>query len=102
MILHKDVCQHDNARPHTAHATVVFLANRNVTVLPWPSKSPDLNTIEHLWDRLGRQSAPQTLQELQQAIEQEWGRISQDLIRRLIEPMPRRVRAVWQANGEHN
>ena len=38
-----------------------------------------------------RQRAPQTLQELHQALEQEWGRIPQDRIRRLIESMPRRV-----------
>ena len=46
-----------------------------------------------------RQPAPQTLQELQQALEQEWGRIPQDRIRRLIESMPRQVRAVLHANG---
>jgi hypothetical protein len=49
-----------------------------------------------------RQPAPQTLQQLQQAIEQECGRIPQDRIRRLIEYMPRRVRAVLQANGGDN
>jgi hypothetical protein len=42
------------------------------------------------------------LQELQQALEQEWGRIPQDRIRRMIESMSRRVRAVLQANGGHN
>jgi hypothetical protein len=51
---------------------------------------------------LSRQPAPQTLQELQQSLEQEWGRIPQDRIRRLIESMPRRVRAVLQVNGGHN
>ena len=49
-----------------------------------------------------RQPDLQTLQELPQALEQEWGRIPQDRIRRLIESMPRRVRAVLQSNGGHN
>ena len=66
-----------------------------------------MNPIVHLRDDLdrrvrSRQPAPQTLQELPQALEQEWGRIPQDRIRRLIESMPRRVRAVLQANGGHN
>ena len=45
-----------------------------------------------------RQPAPQTLQELQLALEQEWERIPQNRMRRLIESMPRRVRAMLQAN----
>ena len=49
-----------------------------------------------------RQPAPQILQELQQALEQEYWRIPQDRIRRLIESMSRRVRVVLQANGGHN
>jgi hypothetical protein len=48
MNFRREVFQHDNARPHTARATVDFLANQNVIVLPWSSKSPDLNPIEHL------------------------------------------------------
>ena len=47
--LRREVFQHDNARPHTTRATVDFLANQNVTVLPWPFKSLDLSPIEHLW-----------------------------------------------------
>ena len=49
-----------------------------------------------------RQPAPKSLQELQQALEQEWRRIPQDRIHRLIESMPRQVRAVLQASGVHN
>ena len=71
--LHWEVFHHDNARLHTARATVDFLAKQNVTVLTLPFKSPDLNPIEHLWDdsdrRMhNRQPAPHTLQELLQAL----------------------------------
>jgi hypothetical protein len=34
MNLRMEVLQHDNARPHTARATVDFLANQNVRAIP--------------------------------------------------------------------
>ena len=36
MNLHREVFHHDNPRLHTARANVDFLANQNVTMLPWP------------------------------------------------------------------
>ena len=85
----REIFQHDNARPHTARITTDFLANNNITVLPWPSKSPDLNPIEHLWDQLDkrlrrRQLQSQTRLQLVNALRDEWRRIPQRRIRRLI------------------
>jgi transposase len=106
MNLHRDVFQRDNAGSHTARATVDFLANQNVTVLPWLSKWQDVNPIEHLWDDLDRrvQSSTSAANSARTAADswERMGRIPQDHIHRLIESMTRRVRAVLQANVGHN
>ena len=102
----RELFQHDNARPHTARATAAFLQNSNVNILPWPSRSPDINPIEHLWDQLdrrvrGRNPQPHTLVELAAALQEEWRAIPQDRIRRLFRSVPRRCLAVIRARGAH-
>jgi transposase len=57
----------------------VLLTNSNVAVLPWPSKSPDLNPIKHPWGDLDRrarqrQPQPQSFQQLVNALQDEWNK----------------------------
>lgn len=101
--------QQDNARPHTARVTQDALRINNVTVLPWPARSPDLSPIEHAWDILGRRVSdpelyphpPATLDILWERLDEQWMQIPQQQIQRLISSMPRRVHHVRQKRGGH-
>lgn len=95
---------HDNATPHTARVTQQYLDEVNIPVMEWPAVSPDANPIEHVWDMLGRRirsrvPAPLTLNELRQALLEEWELIPQEDITHLILGMPRRMRAIVNARG---
>ncbi|GFW08613.1 DUF4817 domain-containing protein [Trichonephila clavipes] len=61
-----------------------------------------MNPIEHVWDALGRRVAdrqphPQTLQEMEKALLEEWDRIPQHVINSLIDSMPQRF-VEWAQN----
>ena len=100
------ILQQDNARPHTARVTTDYLQRSGIQLLQWPSLSPDLNPIEHLWDHVQRQlnvtqPRPTTARELEQAVRRIWGNINMATINRLICSMPARCQAVINANGGH-
>ncbi|GFV97385.1 transposable element Tcb2 transposase [Trichonephila clavipes] len=81
------VFQQDNARPHTAKVSQDCL--RTVTTLPWPTRSPDLFPIEHIWDPLGRRVGhPTSLNELEARLQQTWNEMSQDIIQNLYVSIP--------------
>lgn len=97
--------QHDNARPHTARATTEFLQANNISVLPWPSLSPDMAPIEHVWDEIGRQlyrsRMPHTLEDLRRDVTAAWDQLPQDFLRTLVNSMRRRCHACIDSNGGH-
>ena len=48
------VLRDDIARPHCTRINEEYKNQQNIASLPWPSLLPDLNPIEHVWDKLGR------------------------------------------------
>ncbi|CAK9833057.1 Transposable element Tc3 transposase [Anthophora retusa] len=50
----KFIFQHDNAAVHTAKVVKAYFSSKNIRILDWPAKSPDLNIIENCWGNLAR------------------------------------------------
>lgn len=96
--------QHDNDPKHTSKLTSKFLSDKKVSVLPWPSMSPDLNPIEHLWGVLKRkveEKKPRNKNQLKQIVEDEWKSILPATCANLVNSMPRRLDAVISNKGSH-
>ncbi|GFY25793.1 transposable element Tc3 transposase [Trichonephila clavipes] len=84
----------DNAPCHRTVAAEQLLESEDIERMDWPARSPDLNTIEHVWDLLGRRLAartlpPVTIRELRLALQDEWAAMPQQLIDTLILSMGR-------------
>jgi len=85
------------------HVTNWFLEHDNeFTVLKWPPQSPDLNPIEHLWDKVeweihALDLHPTNLHQLQDAILSIWANISKECFQHLVKSMPCGIKAVLKA-----
>lgn len=96
------IFQQDNDPKHTSKLLKEWFSAKNVRVLSWPSRSPDLNPIEHLWEQLNRQIRKHTHSNkatLFKSLKEEWNKIAPASINRLIESMPDRCAAVIAAKG---
>ncbi len=94
--------QQDNDPKHTAKITKEWLHNNSVTVLEWPSQSPDLNPIEDLWRDLKmavHQRLPSNLTELERICKEEWQRIPKSRCEKLVASFLKRLMAVLNQKG---
>ena len=90
-----------------AHRCSPLVVVQGIEVLDWPSHSPDLNPIEHIWDELGRRvrqqiNPPQTLGGLECALVEQWRYLPQAVFTNVLRSMRRHCVAVRDARGGYN
>ncbi len=88
-----------NEKPHTAAITTAWLRSRRVPVLNWPACSPGLSPIKNIWCIIKwekPQRRPQTLQQLEIYIRQEWDQITTPKLHKLITSIPRYLQTVFK------
>ena len=94
--------QQDNDPKHSSKFIKDWLKLKNVNVLTWPSQSPDLNPIEHLWEHVKRQLATTRFKnknDLFDSIKNIWQNIPSDVCKKLVHSMNNRCEAVLDAKG---
>ncbi|GFU97590.1 transposable element Tc1 transposase [Trichonephila clavipes] len=100
----KFVFMDDNATCHRTLAVQDCLDNEGIQRLVWSARSPDLNTIENVWDALGRQVAgrnypPTNKNTLIRALTEEWDKSPQQLLDNVVQSMVRRVECCITLHG---
>mgnify|MGYP003222458729 FL=1 len=98
------IFQQDNARYHTTSCVSKFLSDHNVTVMEWPSQSPDLNPIENIWHILNlaidkRIPNVHSYERLGEVVCEEWEKIDKKVVINCIESMPKRCAEVIKNHG---
>ncbi|CAI9544894.1 unnamed protein product, partial [Staurois parvus] len=98
------VFSHDNDPKHTSKLTTALQKKLRVKVMDWPSMSPDLNPIEHLWGILKwkvEELKVPYIRQLCDVIMEEWKRTPVTICEALVSSMPKRVKAVLENNDGH-
>lgn len=102
------VFQQDNDPKHTSNHCMNYLKNKEedgtLQILEWPPQSPDINPIELLWDEVDRQVrkvAPTSKADMWTALNDAWGNIQIQTLRKLVERLPKICKAIIKAKGGH-
>lgn len=96
------IFQQDNDPKHrSAHSKKLFAKNK-IRDIQWPSQSPDLNPIEHLWEVLDREIRREkytNVKDLFAGLQEKWAKIPLPVLIKLVDSMPSRCEAVLASKG---
>ena len=91
------IFQHDNDPKHRSTIETTWLNQEHVECLRWPSFSPGMNPIEHLWDDVERRmkkEQPKNEKELKEALSRVWKGIEKGTLKKLVDSVPNRLNEV--------
>jgi hypothetical protein len=102
--LNNMIFQQDNDLKHTSRVARAWIAENLGEILPWPASSPDLNIIENAWHMLDthvhrHNPLPRTIDQLWEALQQEWGNLGKEYLDHLYASIPDRLKAGKEENG---
>lgn len=99
--------QQDNDPKHTSKLCSNYLRrkekNGEIKIMAWPPQFPDLNPIDLLWDELDRRArrdCPTSQEHLWEILKKEWSKVSNSVLEKLVERMPRLVKKVLSVKGD--
>ena len=95
--------QQDNAPPHRRGLTSIYLEIANVKVIDWPPQSPDLNSIEQVWNWMSvkiKAKSFQSIEELKDYVFTLWEYLPKNTILAYIEKLQDKMDYVYKNNGE--
>lgn len=94
--------QHDNDPKHRSAIVTTWLDGNKINRIKWPSFSPDLNPIEHLWDEVERRmkkESPRNVRELRDCLTNVWIGIESEVCKKLVDSVPNRLHEVLRMKG---
>lgn len=98
-----EIFMQDGAPCHTSKETKQWLSDCAVEYIQdWPGNSPDLNPIENLWSCMKnqlREKDTSSLAKLKAAVQSIWDNLSNDLLRKLVDSWPNRLKEVIKRKG---
>jgi hypothetical protein len=96
------VFQQDNDPKHKSKIAQDFFSENGIRLVEWPSQSPDLNVIEHLWSELKKRYGnyrARSKSELLKRIQEIWSSFDRRYLENLVNSIYSRCNSVIYAKG---